>query len=239
VKRTLTAVRLLHVRGDNEVRVLGGDPGEKKDCFGLALARTVSLDRPVKVTVRRMVGREVVNPLTNRIAGQVLQEQDVDASQPTIDRRVVIDGLVRIEPIRYRDGKRWKRHPIDYVSVKDMLLELKQHFPNLLAAAFDQWQSASLIGELLRAGINAEDLPFSTMMQFNLYHQHKSLLYNDLWECVPDAQLQSELENLQLLNNRKIDHKKDNSKDMADAIAIATELALRQAVTPQAVILVG
>lgn len=239
VRRTFTAVRLLHVRGDNEIRVLGGDPGKNRDCFGLALARFSSLSKSVKVTVRQMTRRDVVNPLTDRPVGQIQEERDVEAVQPTIDRRVIVDGLIRIEPLRYRDGKVWKRHPIDYVSVKDALLELKKHFPGLQAAGFDNWQSASMIGELLVAGINAEDLPFTTAQQFNLYHQHKSLLYNDLWECLPDEQLRTELEDLQILNNRKIDHKTDGSKDLADAVVIATHLALGQAVQPKAIVAVG
>jgi len=114
------------------------------------------------------------------------------------------------------------------------MLALKKHFPRLVAAGFDNWQSASFIAELGQAGVLAEDYPFTRQQQFDLYSQTKSLVYNNLLECVPTPKLQRELEQLQLVNARKIDHRSDQSKDLSDALVIAVNLALQQANHSQA-----
>ncbi len=82
----------------------------------------------------------------------------------SVDRAVVVDGIIEIEPIRYTttDPKTGRpvtaTQPISFISVRDFIIKLKGHFPHLHLAAFDRWNSPELIEELIRKRIDAEAL---------------------------------------------------------------------------------
>ncbi len=242
VSRTYTGVKLLWVRGDDEPRALGGDPGERSDIFALALARSTPAPRSIEVVTQ---GRErVVSELPVGVPGMLLEpavsgevNRDRREDVRVIDRTVVVDGLVEIQPIPFQriDPKTGRAvadtHPISFVSVRDFILELKQHFPNLHLAGFDRWQSSELVEELIRANIDARNLTFSNQEQFALYSQHRSLTYNDMVRAMPSARAEKEFLDLQeVIPGRKVDHKPEGSKDVSDAIVIAMGLALELAI---------
>jgi hypothetical protein len=229
--RTYTGINLVWCSGDDEPRALGGDPGQKCDAFVLALARTEPAKRPIEMTLMRRERTAYQIPYG---FGEVAHQHDVERQVQirTVDRAVVIDGLVEIVPIRYErlDEKTGRMvtdvHPISFLSVRDFILKLKQHFPRLDAAAFDQWQSAEIVEELIRVGIRAESLAFTAREQFSLYAQHRALIYNDMLKCLPSARAIKEFRELQEVRPGKVDHPPAGSKDVADAIVIACNLAL-------------
>jgi hypothetical protein len=241
---TYTAVKLLWARGDREYRVLGGDPGESNDVFSLAIARTKAVNRSIQIERVRKRERQHAE-MPPGIPGQCDTgewEVERDVELKVIDRMVIVDGMIEIVPIRYqRIDQNTGRpvtdtYPISFESVRDFILILKQHFPRLDTAAFDRWQSSQLIEALIRAGINAESLAFTNQQQYALYVQHRALAYNDLIRCLPSPtkignspRSEKEFTDLQeVLPGRKVDHKVGGSKDTADAIVIAAQLALDQ-----------
>jgi hypothetical protein len=236
VQKTYTEIRFIGADGDDEFRVLGGDPGESSDIFALALARAEPAKRPIEVLVMRRERVQAEVPPgyygPGHIAGEVHKEERLQLQ--VIDRAVVVDGLVEIVPIRYQhiDPKTGRTvtatYPISFPSVRDFVLKLKQHFPNLIAAAFDRWNSSDLVTSLVTQGqINAESLAFGNQEQFALYSQHRSLAYNDLIRVMPSPRAEKEFVDLQeVIPGRKVDHKPDGSKDVSDAIVIAAHLAL-------------
>lgn len=209
--------------------------------------------RPVEVIVVRR--EELRGKLPHGHVGEspVIGERDVERQfdLQVVDHCVVIDGLIEIVPIRYQrqDPKTGRAvthiHPISFSSVTDLIIQLKQHFPNLMSAAFDRWESSQLIEELIKKRINVQNLAFTAAEQYALYYQHRSLVYNDLVKCVPSLTRigdtpRAEREFLDLQEVRigaKVDHKPDGSKDSADAIVIATDLAITLSMHGQCFIL--
>jgi hypothetical protein len=93
--RTFTGVRLLWAESDDEDRVLGGDLGERSDIFALAIARAEACNR--SIDVQRVLRRErIVEGLPG--FGERVQERTVhrNVNVRTVDRAVVIDGLIEI-----------------------------------------------------------------------------------------------------------------------------------------------
>lgn len=244
VTRTYTGVELEWAQGDDEYRALGGDPGESSDIFSLALARAEPLEHAVECLVMRREHEKRPTPFGfGGEHGEVEVNRERNLVTARVDRLVVVDGLCEIVPIRYtrQDEKTGRQvtdtYPISFVSVCDFILQLKGHFPNLQLAGFDRWNSPQLIEELIRRGkILAESFSFSAQQQYELYSQHRSLAYNDLFRCLPSPtktkdgrpRAEAEFVDLQeLIPGRKIDHKPESSKDSADAIVIATHLILQ------------
>lgn len=244
VTRTYTGVELEWANSDDEYRALGGDPGESSDIFSLALARAEPIERAVECMVIRREREQ--RPVPHGFGGaqpEIEVDRERSLVMARVDRLVVVDGLCEIVPIRYtrRDDKTGREvsdtHPISFVSVCDFILQLKWHFPNLQLAGFDRWNSPQLIEELLRRGkILAESFTFSAQQQFDLYSQHRSLVYNDLFRSLPsptktkDGRPRAEAEFVDLQEvtpGRKVDHKPEGSKDTADAEVIATHLVLQ------------
>jgi hypothetical protein len=237
VTHTYTGIRLVKAFGDREHRSLGGDPGETGDTFALALARAQSLEREVEATVIRRTREHVAHapgvaphePHQSRIV-----DRATNLTTGLVDRTVWVDGIAEIVPIRYTrtDPKTGRpvsdTYPISFISVVEFILQLKMHFPNLYCAAFDRWSSNEMIEELIKAGIDAQALTFSAQDQYSLYTQHRSLAYNDLIKCIPCPRAEQEFVDLQEVTpGRKVDHKPGGSKDVSDAIVIATHLALK------------
>lgn len=244
VTRTYTGVELEWANGDDEYRALGGDPGESSDIFALALARAEPIERAVEcMVIRRERERQSVPHGFGGEQPEIEVDRERNLVRARVDRLVVVDGLCEIVPIRYtrRDDKTGREvsdtHPISFVSVCDFVLQLKGHFPNLQLAGFDRWNSPQLIEELLRRGkILAESFTFSAQQQFELYSEHRSLVYNDVFRCLPsptktkDGRLRAEAEFVDLqevIPGRKVDHKPEGSKDTADSVVIATHLVLQ------------
>jgi hypothetical protein len=210
------------------------------------MARTEVVNRSIQIERVRKRARQYAEMPAGIPGQRDLGEHEVerDVELKVVDRMVIVDGMIEIVPIRYErlDEKTGRMvtdtHPISFDSVRDFILTLKQHFPRLDTAAFDRWQSSQLIEGLIRDGIMAESWPFSNQQQYDLYVQHRALVYNDMIRCLPSPtkigetpRAQKEFEDLQeIIPGRKVDHKVGGSKDMADAIVIATHLALDQGI---------
>lgn len=234
--RTYTGIRLLKAHGDDEYRVLGGDPGERSDIFALALARSHKMEHSVEaMVIRRGTIAEERPPGVLPGEPHRVVDRATNLSVQVLDRSVVVDGIAEIVPIRYsRTDPKTVRpvadtYPISFMSVVDFILQLKHHFPKLVAASFDRWNSSEMIEELIAKGrIDTQSLTFSAQEQYALYAQHRSLTYNDLIRCIPCPRAEKEFIDLQEVTpGRKVDHKPEcGSKDVADAIVIACHLAL-------------
>ena len=251
-EQTYTAIRLVEARGDSQWRALGGDPGLSGDAFALAMGHAIPAGKVIVLTVERertVKVKDATGHLQSRTVAEDGRVVDVERTETyekdlvtrTVDQRPVVDMLVQIKPIQVREGKAYKTFPVDYISVKDFILRLKQYFPNLVAAAFDKWNSAQLIQELVRARIRAVDLVASNPQQLRMYKQHRGLVWSGMvdvvWQVPAAETAQREFEELQLLNNNKVDHRAGGSKDVSDAIVICVDQLLGLGGQPQGRIL--
>jgi len=241
--KKFTAIRLISARDDAKPRALGGDPGAIGDSFCLAMGKGIKTERAFDLLVERQEAQTVREQVTGQKLKTVQDGEVIDVveervreeriERKTINQMPVVDLIIVIDPIKVRQrGKATVVYPVDFVSIKDFMLELKTHFVNLRIAQFDQWNSMSLIQELMNIGIKAVDLPFSNRQQLALYRQHRQLVFNEYIQCVECERARLELRALQDLGH-KVDHKEGGSKDAADAIVCCVDGVLQLETKPQ------
>jgi hypothetical protein len=114
-----------------------------------------------------------------------------------------------------------KIHPgangIDLAAIKNMILEIKTRGFYIFKCTFDQFQSASSIQELNRWGIPSEVLSVDKTLA--PYETLKEILYTGKLKMYLNEELLSELQRLELIQGKKVDHPVKSSKDVADSLA--------------------
>lgn len=199
------ALELTGVKGDNLDRYWGADFATNKDRLVIVGGYAAKTDRPVDefaYSFRDGTGQEVFK-------------------SKVIDCRPVIDIILVWESPK----PGWV---IDYQNVENIILDLfKNYYPHSRALHFDQWNTESIRQKVLDAGVsNCEKLSFSNPMQLLYGKLVRHLVWNNAIEYLDNAILQREMSQLSLLNNIKLDHQKDGSKDIWDAMMIATNLIM-------------
>ena len=242
--RKFTTVKLRRAIPDKAIRSLGGDPGKTGDSFALAFCRADKAENTLElVTVDEEPGEPAREPVTGNPMYSIGPDGEripISVETRKVERRMdrrtinttpIVDAILEIKPIVKRErGQKSVAYPIDFVSVKDLLLQIKQRFPNFRVAKFDHWNSASLVHELVRAGISAEDLAFTNAQQLRVYRQHRQLVFGDYIKHTANGPVDSkgrckaatELHELQDFGH-KVDHPASGSKDLSDAIVLAVD----------------
>lgn len=138
---------------------------------------------------------------------------------------VIIDGILAWQP--------GVKQEVSISNVGAIIRAINVHRP-LAKVTADHYNSAETIQRLRQDGILAEIVYFSNRQQLMMYTRLKTLLAENKLILPKDSPwsdlMYKELSQVQLINNRKIDHPSDNngSKDIADAIAsVAYELSER------------
>lgn len=136
---------------------------------------------------------------------------------------VVIDGILAWKPNYTQE--------ISITNVGDVIRQIHRHRP-LAKVTADHYNSAETIQRLRMEGIRAEIVYFSNRQQLMMYTRLKTLLAEGKLILPKNSEwtelLRRELCQVQLINNRKIDHTADSSKDIADSVAsVAYELSER------------
>ena len=122
---------------------------------------------------------------------------------------VISDLLLKIIPPE--DGE------IDLKEIREIILELKNRGFNISKCTFDQFQSASSIQELNKEGIQSEQL--SIDRDLGPYETLKELFYTNKIRIYDSEDLLYELQRLELVKGKKVDHPANSSKDLSDALA--------------------
>ena len=205
-KVNYSALNLTDVKGDKRDRWWGADFATNKDMLVLAGGYADKSDRDVDeftYTIRDKDGNEIFK-------------------QKAIDCRPVIDVILI-----------WKINKpgevIDYQNVEDVIMDLfRNYFPNTRALHFDQWNTESIRQKVLDVGVgNCEKLSFSNPMQMLYGRLFRHMVWNNAVEYLDEPILQREMTQIILENNMKIDHPTDGSKDVWDAVSIATNLIMQ------------
>jgi len=208
------------------------DQDEVKRCFtGRACIITeqyVGSDDLVRHKITKLVGTSsvsvahldpaIVNDAYAIAIGHAERRDVKEASDSTF---VVIDGLMAWQPTAYTN--------VSITNVQDILLgiNLKRPLRKITADHHNSWETL----ERFRVyGIKAESLYFSQKLQLEMYENLRLLMHEGRLILPNDSPyrnlLLDELVRIQLIKGRKIDHPKDFTKDMADAVAgVAWQLA--------------
>lgn len=137
---------------------------------------------------------------------------------------VVIDGILAWEPDAMAQ--------VSISNVQELITQIHAARP-LVKITADHYNPET-IQRLRQAGMNAEGKFFSNQLQLQMYENLRQMLHEDRVVLPADSTwsplLERELCQVQLLRQIKIDHPKNGSKDLADAIAgVCWELAGRPA----------
>jgi hypothetical protein len=119
----------------------------------------------------------------------------------------------------------WQPDPgyqVSISNVQECLFDIHQHRP-IFKVTSDHHQNAETIQRIRQWGINAEAKFFGGKFQLMIYEQLQTMLNEGRVILPKDSPVKElakdELNQLELINNTRIDHPKNGSKDLADGIA--------------------
>jgi hypothetical protein len=118
------------------------------------------------------------------------------------------DFVMAIEP---RPG-----HEVPLYKLKGLITDLRKREYPIAKVTVDGFQSANLRQDLELLGFEVEEI--SVDKKKDAYNHLKNIILESRLSCVRHSVLDEELKNL-VDTEKKIDHKKDGSKDVADALA--------------------
>jgi len=198
-----TALELLKVVGDNRDRYWGGDYAINKDRLVIVGGYPEKMDRDVATFTYHVRTKEGIE----------------EVKETTIDCRPVIDIILVWEAKKPGWG-------IDYMNVEDVMMKMfRDHFPRSRAFHFDSFQTESIRQKALDVGVgNCERLSFTNAMQLLYGRLFRHLVWNNAVEYLDHDLLQTEMHQIILEGNHKIDHPDGGSKDVWDATVICNNL---------------
>ena len=123
--------------------------------------------------------------------------------------RIIIDFMLRITA--------GPRDEIRFEDVRQIVYRLKDIGYNIRKVTFDGWQSVDSVQTLRSAGINADF--FSVDRNPEAYYTVKAAVLDDRMDFYYYKPFVDELQSLEELKGKKIDHPRGGSKDVSDAVA--------------------
>jgi hypothetical protein len=119
---------------------------------------------------------------------------------------VVVDAIAWWEPR--------KEGPVDLSEVKNWIIHLRRLGFNLGLVTFDRWQSFDIQQELKAVGIKTDTLSVAKKH----YEDLAMLIYEERVAIPRIDLLLEEMSELKIVSDKKIDHPRKKSKDLADAM---------------------
>jgi ribosomal protein S18 len=202
--RRFVKVDLTRIKGDNRVRGWAFDAGVSIDAFILKGGYIDTMDE-MRDELFIENRRELV----------------------VMNKRPVVDVVIVWQP---RDGM-----TVDYLNVGEVLGILLDKFPNSRFGNSDKYNSEKLRQEIMARGVSSETYQFGNTQQVRLYKKLRWMFWNNIPQIGKDTQHSirkggitktvgewnlQEHERLLRINENKVDHPKDGSKDLADVDAI-------------------
>jgi hypothetical protein len=135
------------------------------------------------------------------------ESEDEDKPIITIDLAMVVTSPPGGE-IMFRD-------------IKQMIFYLQDHGFNITKLTSDSWNSVDILQTFRYKGIDAEILSVDRLSANKVseaYEKFKDAIYEERVICHPYELLKKELQELELINGEKVDHRPNGSKDCADAV---------------------
>ena len=121
--------------------------------------------------------------------------------------RVVVDFVAWWEPT--------KQQPIDLRELGDWIIDLRRRGINVALVTTDRWNSLDFQKQLTSVGIKSDTLSVARKH----YDDMQLMVYDDRIALPKIDILLRELMQLKIINDKKVDHPRNGSKDLADAVA--------------------
>lgn len=127
---------------------------------------------------------------------------------------VIVDAIAWWEPR--------KEGPVDLSEVKNWIIHLRRSGFNLGLVTFDRWQSFDIQQELKAVGIKTDTLSVAKKH----YEDLAMLIYEERVAIPRIELLLEEMSELKIVSDKKVDHPRKKSKDLADAMCGAVYNAI-------------
>lgn len=125
----------------------------------------------------------------------------------TTRHKVIIDFVEAWKP------NKEERITVSFENVEDVIKVLNSCY-YIDRVVFDQWHSTESIERLFSEGIMTKKLS----ADLEMYETFKILLYSGMIDLPNDDKLLTELRQLSIIKNKKVEHPPEGSKDKADAV---------------------
>jgi hypothetical protein len=132
-------------------------------------------------------------------------------TQRVIGTNKIVAPFVVLDAVRYWTPT--KEKSVDFTEVKDFILDLKRRGFDIRLVSFDRWNSHDMMEQLKTYGMKSETLSVAKKH----YEDMALSVYEDRCRGPLNPILIKELLRLRI-NKDKVDHPRNGSKDLADAV---------------------
>ena len=130
----------------------------------------------------------------------------------------VLKDYEQVAPIVIVDAVAWWEPkiegPVNLSDVKNWIINLRRQGFNIGLVSFDRWQSFDIQNELKSVGIKTETISVGKKH----YEDLAMLVYEERVAMPMIPLLLDEMGELKIINDKKVDHPRKKSKDLADAV---------------------
>ncbi len=130
----------------------------------------------------------------------------------------VLKDYEQVAPIVIVDAVAWweprTEGPVNLSDVKNWIINLRRQGFNIGLVSFDRWQSFDIQNELKSVGIKTETISVGKKH----YEDLAMLVYEERVAMPMIPLLLDEMGELKIINDKKVDHPRKKSKDLADAV---------------------
>lgn len=130
----------------------------------------------------------------------------------------VLKDYQQVAPIVVVDAVAWwepkVEGPVNLSDVKSWIINLRRNGFNIGLVSFDRWQSFDIQNELKSVGIKTDTISVAKKH----YEDFAMLVYEERLAMPMIPLLLEELAELKIINDKKVDHPRKKSKDLADAV---------------------
>ena len=130
----------------------------------------------------------------------------------------VLKDYEQISPVVIVDAVAWwepkVEGPVNLSDVKNWIINLRRQGFNIGMVTFDRWQSFDIQQELKAVGIRTDTVSVAKKH----YEDFAMLIYEERVAMPLIPLLLEEMGELKIINDKKVDHPRKKSKDLADAV---------------------
>ena len=130
----------------------------------------------------------------------------------------VLKDYEQISPVVIVDAVAWwepkVEGPVNLSDVKNWIINLRRQGFNIGMVTFDRWQSFDIQQELKAVGIRTDTVSVAKKH----YEDFAMLVYEERVAMPLIPLLLEEMGELKIINDKKVDHPRKKSKDLADAV---------------------
>jgi hypothetical protein len=141
----------------------------------------------------------------------------LDGDGVSIECAVQLVSKVQKATRRFPDAVECGNSEVDFEAVRGYILALRDAGFPIISVSYDGWQSVDSQQLLTKEGLPVQEI--SVDRGTEAYDTLKELMYSSRLRLPVSKVLKMELERLEMVNGKKVDHPPKGSKDVSDSVA--------------------